>query len=181
MSTRNSRRSRRNASKLSSGVKESQDRLARTTIVAPVSGTVMDLRYKTTGGVIRPGEPVLNIVPAKEKLVIDVRVSPKDVDDVRIGLPAYVIFPSYPQRNMIRVPGRVSIVSADAMVDPRNGEHYYSAKVQIDTDKLKELDPDIQLTPGMPAEAYIATIERTFLQYVLQPFTFLVERGLREH
>lgn len=162
-------------------IKESQDRLARTTIVAPVSGTVMDLRYKTTGGVIRPGEPVLDIVPAKEKLVIDVRIAPKDVDDVRVGLPAYVIFPSYPQRNMIRVPGRVSIVSADALVDPRNGEHYYSAKVQIDVEKMKELDPEVQLTPGMPAEAYIATIERTFLEYVLQPFSFLVERGLREH
>lgn len=162
-------------------IKESADRLARTTIVAPISGMVMDMRYKTVGAVIRPGEPVLDLVPTQEKLLIDVRISTKDIDDVRAGLPAYVIFPSYPQRTMIRVPGKVETVSADALVDQHSGEHYYSGKIRIDTKKMKELDPSIELTPGMPAEAYIATIERTFLEYLLQPYMFLIERGLREH
>jgi HlyD family type I secretion membrane fusion protein len=161
-------------------VKEGVDRLARTTITAPVNGTVLDLRFKTRGGVIKPGDPVLDIVPSEDELIIDARVSPKDIDQVHQGQPAYVMFPSYPQRNMLRVPAKVRHVSADSMQDQRTGEHFYTSKIEIDRAILKELDPHIELKPGLPAEAYLSTGERTFFEYILQPFLMVVERGMRE-
>ncbi|WP_420347702.1 HlyD family type I secretion periplasmic adaptor subunit [Pelagibius sp.] len=161
-------------------IRESLDRLQRTEIPAPVDGTVFDLRYKTTGGVIGPGEAVLDIVPAKDKLVIDARVSPGDIDDVRSGLSSYVVFPSYPQRHLLRIDGRVTQVSADALEDERSGEPYYLAKVEVYREKLEAIAPQIQLTPGLPAEVFITTEERTVLEYLLQPLQQTLERSLRE-
>jgi HlyD family type I secretion membrane fusion protein len=159
----------------------SLDRLTRTSIVAPVSGTVIDLHFKTVGGVVRPGEPILDIVPEDEYLVIEARVRPVDIDDVRAPGEAYVTFPSYPQRRMIRLPAKVERISADTFTDPRTGERYYSARVTVDRALIKELDPFIELTPGMPAEIYLSTVARTFLDYMLQPLAFAVERAFREH
>lgn len=162
-------------------IKDSLDKVARSSIVAPVSGIVFDLRFKTHAGVIRPGEEVLSIVPDRDNLVIDARVSPRDVDDVRAGQHAYVIFPSLPQRNLHRIDGSVRSVSADAFENEQTGERYYTAKIEIDRQQLERLDPNVVLTPGMPAEAFISTGERTVLEYLLQPLLFSVERGLREH
>jgi HlyD family secretion protein len=143
-------------------------------LVAPVSGTVLDLRFKTIGGVVRPGEEVLGIVPDNENLVIDARVSPHDIDDVHAGQPAYVIFPSFPQRNLHRIYARVRTVSADALQEEHTGKPYYKAEVEIDREQLHRLDPQIELMPGMPAEAFIATGERTVLEYLVQPFLLVV-------
>lgn len=161
-------------------IRQSLDRLSRTTLVAPVGGTVLDLRFKTVGGVVRPGEEVLDIVPDNENLVINARVSPRDIDDARAGQHAYVIFPSFPQRNLHRVDARVRTVSADALEDEHTGKPYYEAEVQIDREQLRRLDPQIELMPGMPAEAFIATAERTVLEYLLQPFLLVVEHSFRE-
>ncbi|HIC79351.1 MAG TPA: HlyD family type I secretion periplasmic adaptor subunit [Kiloniellaceae bacterium] len=161
-------------------IRESLDRLRRTEIPAPVGGTVIDLRYKTTGGVIGPGEAVLDIVPAEDKLVIDARVSPDDIDDVRIGLESYVVFPSYPQRHILRIDGAVTHVSADALEDERSGDPYYLAKVEVFREKLETVAPQIRLTPGLPAEVFITTEERTVLEYLLQPLRQTLERSLRE-
>jgi HlyD family secretion protein len=162
-------------------INESLDRLSRTTLVAPVSGTVLDLRFKTIGGVIRPGEEVLSIVPTTEKLVIDARLSPQDIDDVHAGQDAYVIFPSFPQRGLHRIEARVRTVSADALQEEHTGKAYYKAEVEIDRERLHKLDPRIELLPGMPAEAFIATTERTLLEYLIQPFLLAIEHSFREH
>jgi HlyD family type I secretion membrane fusion protein len=95
-------------------IQESLDRLARTAIVAPADGVVMDLRFKTPGGVVRAGDQVVDIVPEHDELVIEARVSPQDIDTVRAGQEAYVMFPSFPQRGMHRIAGDVVHVSADA-------------------------------------------------------------------
>ncbi|MEM1401391.1 MAG: HlyD family type I secretion periplasmic adaptor subunit, partial [Pseudomonadota bacterium] len=151
-------------------LKERRDQLARTAIVAPIGGTVLDLRFQTIGGVIRPGEAVLDIVPDDEELLIDARVSPSDIDQVQPDLNAQVIFPSFPQRNMPRLTGVVRNVSADALEDPRDGQRYYTVRIGIDRLEFSKLDSDIVLKPGMPAEGYIATGERTFLTYLIRPF-----------
>lgn len=161
-------------------IRESLDRLRRTEIPAPVGGTVIDLRYKTTGGVIGPGEAVLDIVPGEDKLIIDARVSPDDIDDVRIGLESYVVFPSYPQRHILRIDGKVTYVSADALEDERSGDSYYLAKVEVFRENLEAVAPQIRLTPGLPAEVFITTEERTVLDYLLQPLRQSLERSLRE-
>ena len=161
-------------------LKESLDRVHRTEIVAPVGGTVINLRHKTTGGVIGPGEAVLDIVPAEDKLIIDAQVSPHDIDDVRIGLSAYVVFPSYPQRHLMRIDGQVTHVSADALEDERSGASYYLAKIEVDRVQLQTVAPEIELTPGLPAEVFITTGDRTLLEYLLQPLRETLERSLRE-
>jgi HlyD family type I secretion membrane fusion protein len=162
-------------------IKQSIDRLSRTTILAPISGTVLDLRFKTIGGVIRPGEEVLSIVPDKENLLVDARIAPHDIDDVHAGQHAYVIFPSFPQRNLHRIDARVRTVSADALQDEHTAKTYYTAQIEIDREQLHRLDPQIELLPGMPAEAFIATAERTVLEYLIEPFLLVVEHSFREH
>lgn len=165
---------------LESQYQDRSDRLDRTVVAAPLSGTVIGLKFKTLGGVIRPGEPILDIVPSDETLVIEARISPTDVDDVRIGLPAYVMFPSYALRHMKRIDGMVVALSADVIEDERTGETFYSAEVKIERDHLESVAPDIELTPGLPAQVFIATEERTFLDYLLQPLFVSFERSFRE-
>ncbi|TVS00487.1 MAG: HlyD family type I secretion periplasmic adaptor subunit [Rhodospirillales bacterium] len=161
-------------------IREGLDMLARTTVVAPVAGTVMNLRFKTLGGVVRPGEPVLDIVPDDEALIIEARIAAEDIDTVHAGLPAHVLFPSFPQRNLHRIPADVVLVSADAFVDEQTGQRYYTARITVDPEILAEQAPSIVLTPGMPAEVFIRTAERTLLEYLMQPFLQVMERTFRE-
>jgi HlyD family secretion protein len=162
------------------GLAAANDTLRRTEITAPVAGTVLDLRFKTTGGVIGPGEPVLDLVPSADELVIEARVPPTDIDDIAAGQSAHVMFPSLPQRQLLRIAGMVESVSADALTDEHSGETYYRAKVTVDRDDLALAAPGVELTPGMPAEAFIATTERTLLAYLLQPLREILAHTFRE-
>lgn len=156
------------------------DRLRRTDIVAPISGTVLNLRFKTPGGVIGPGQPIVDIVPADGALVIDARVRPGDIDDVRPGQDAHIVFSSFAQRNLGRIEGQVERISPDALEDSRTGESYYSARVTVDRQDIAHVAPTVDLYPGMPAEVFIATEERTLLEYLLQPFLQSLGRSFRE-
>jgi HlyD family secretion protein len=158
----------------------SQDALARTLITAPINGTVVELRFRAQGGVVRPGEPLLDIVPENEELLIDARVSPMDIDVVRPGLPAQIVLPALKQRQMPRIGGRVVQVSADALSDPQSGQRFFRAQIEIDPAPLATLPPDIELTPGMPAEVYVTTGTRTVLDYLLAPLYDSLRRALRE-
>jgi HlyD family secretion protein len=157
-----------------------RDKLRRTAILAPVAGTVLNSRFKTTGGVIRPGDAILDLVPLEDELIIEARLSPTDIEEVAPGQDAYVMFPSLPQRTVPRIGGRVRSVSADALIEERSGTSYYLAKVQVVRDQLAEAAPGLELTPGMPAEVFIATTERTVLEYFLQPITQTFARTFRE-
>jgi HlyD family secretion protein/epimerase transport system membrane fusion protein len=158
----------------------SRDVLARTVISAPSAGTVVELRFYTPGGVIRPGEPVLDIVPDDEELLVDARLSPLDIDIVAPGMPAQIILPAFKQRHLPRIEGRVRQVSADAIVDPHSGERYFEARIEVDPEQLAAIQPAIELSPGMPAEVYITTAERTMLDYLLQPVFDSLRRAFRE-
>ena len=158
----------------------SRDVLQRTLISAPVDGTVVALRFRTPGGVVRPGEPVLEIVPDNEELLIDARLSPMDIDVVRAGLPARVVLPAFQQRHMPQIEGRVRQVSPDAIADAQTGQRFFAVRVEIDRDRLAALAPAIELTPGMPAEVYITTGERTALDYLLGPLYDSLRRAWRE-
>ena len=162
-------------------IRASLDRLRRTEIRAPVAGTVLGLRYKTTGGVIGPGEAILDLVPLDGDLVIEARVSTTDIDNVRAGQNAYIVFPSFAQRSLKRISGTVERLSPDALEDDRTGERYYTARVTVDRQRLHDIAPEIELSPGMPAEVFIETGERTMLEYLLQPFLQSVERAFREN
>jgi HlyD family type I secretion membrane fusion protein len=161
-------------------LKQSLDRLTRATITAPVAGTILGLRIKTPGGVIRAGEPVVDIVPSEDELVIEAKISPNDIDDVHVGNTAIVSFPEFARRSTPRIEGVVEQVSADSFEDDRTGARFYRAKVKVDRERLKELAPHIELQPGMPAQVYITTVERTVLEYLITPFTQMLDRAFRE-
>jgi HlyD family secretion protein/epimerase transport system membrane fusion protein len=145
-----------------------------------VSGTVVGLSFKTHGGVIQPGEPILDIVPADDDLLIDARVAPVDIDVVHPGLRAKVHLSAYSQRNLPQIDGIVRSVSADSLHDQQTGMSYYLARVEVDRDNLAHLGSNIQLVAGMPAEVLIVTEQRTLVGYLSQPFRDMFRRALRE-
>lgn len=158
----------------------SRDILSRTELVAPIAGKVVNSRFKTKGGVIRSGEPILDIVPTGERLLIDARVAPADIDVVSIGLSAVVHLTAYSSRGLPRIQGTVRDVSADRIVDPNTGQPYFLARVEVLKEDLDALGDEYVLVPGMPADVMIVTGERTLMGYLLEPFMSAFRRGLRE-
>ncbi len=158
----------------------SEDALARTVVRAPLEGEVVDLKATTVGGVLRPGEPILDIVPSRAELLIEARLQPRAVKDVRRGLPARVVLTAYPQRDLPIIEGVVREVSADRLTDERTGEPYFSAQVAVDEAELAGLAGEVALMSGMPAEVMIVTGERTVLDYLLRPLYDTVRKAFRE-
>ena len=161
-------------------LQSSRDILTRTVVTAPISGTIMDLRFKTIEGVIRPGEAILDIVPDTERLLIDARVAPIDIDSVTAGLAAQVRLTAFTSRGLSRIGGMVRSVSADRLVDPATSQPYYLARVEVDREELAQLSTLIELVPGMPAEVLIVRKERTMVEYLLEPFREAFRRSFRE-
>jgi HlyD family type I secretion membrane fusion protein len=163
---------------LTERIRAATDVRGRTEIRAPQDGTVVGLSVHTPGGVIAPGERLLDIVPSGDRLIVEARVDPQDIDIVRAGLEARVRFTAFTQRNLVPVPGTVSWVSADHIADERTGTAYFLARIA-----LAEDDPALggnKLYPGMSAEVLIVTGSRTALEYMLQPLTDTLRRAFRE-
>lgn len=156
------------------------DVLRRTVITAPVSGTIVQLKARTIGGVVTAGQPILDIVPRDDELLIDARIAPTDIDVVRPGLSAQIVLSAYKQRNLPRIDGRVRSVSADRIIDPQTNSPYYLVRIEVDPAQLTKIDPDIELTPGMPAEAMVMTGTRTALEYLTEPFLDSLRRSMQE-
>lgn len=155
------------------------DVLKRQVIAAPIAGTVVEMQYFTTGGVIAGGRPILDIVPQDDTLIVEAKVRPTDIDNVAQGLPAEVNFTAFKARTTPTLKGNVSYISPDSLADERTGQHYYTARVSIPSDQLALLDGQA-LTPGMPADVMIVTGERTALQYLMQPLTDSFRNAFRE-
>ena len=156
-----------------------RDVLQRTKIVAPQDGKVIGLTAHTRGGVIPPGQPILNIVPSAERLVVEARVRPTDVDNVHPGQEARLRFTAFTQRDTPEVLGVVEQVSADAFQDEDARETYYIARVRAPEEELARLG-DVVLGPGMPVEIMFAGGERTALQYLAAPLAGILKRALVE-
>jgi len=156
------------------------DIVARTAIVAPIDGIVMNIQVATETGVIKPGEQIMEIVPANDRLVLDARLNPMDIDVVSPGMPAKVILAAYSQRNLPQIHGVLRSVSADSLTDERTGQQYFLAKIDVDALALLELDPELQLVPGMPAQVFILTGERTAMDYLVRPLVNSITRSFRE-
>lgn len=158
----------------------SQDILDRTVVTAPVSGYVVGSRFKSPGGVVIRGEPIMEIVPADERLLIDARVAVVDIDVVHVGQHAAVHLTSLEAYRLPRIEGVVRTVSADRIVDERSGLAYYLARVEVPPGEMAKLDGSTELVPGMPAEVLIVTGERTMMEYLLEPFQAAFRRSFRE-
>lgn len=166
-------------SDLSDRLKAAEDVVARTQVKAPLDGKVVDLKVFTVGGVVAPGQPLLDIVPDEDPLLIEAQVKPTDIDVVFPGLPASIRLTAFKQRTTPPVDGVVETVSADKLVDPRSGEPYFTARIRPSPEALAQLHK-VALSPGMPAEVFIATGSRRAIDYLLSPFTDTMRRAFRE-
>jgi HlyD family secretion protein/epimerase transport system membrane fusion protein len=156
-----------------------EDILGRTEIRAPTTGIVMGMQAHTTGGVIAPAEEILQVVPVGDRLVIDTRVDPIDIDDVSVGQQATVRLTAFKLRSTPIIVGTLINLSADTLVDEHSGSPYYLARIEVSKDELASLG-DLALQPGMPVEALIKTGSRTALGYMLSPLTENLDLAFKE-
>jgi membrane fusion protein, type I secretion system len=159
--------------------RSAEDVLKRTAIRAPQDGTIVGLKKHTIGGVLSPSEEVMEIVPSKDELIIEVRINPLDIDVVYPGLVAKVKLTAFKQRSTPSLDGKVETVSADILQDEYTGETYYSARIKIDGDQLKKVQ-HVKLYPGMPSQVMIITDHRTPMQYFISPIKDSFGRAFRE-
>lgn len=157
----------------------SNDIRGRQQISAPVDGTVANLRLITPGGVVGPGQPVLDIVPSNEKIVVAARLNPNDIDMVHPGLKAEVKLTPFKARVLPGLKGVVREVSPDATFDEEAGQLYYKVKIEIAPEELKNF-PNVKLTSGMPTEVFIDLGSSSLIQYILQPMIDSFNRAFRE-
>jgi HlyD family secretion protein/epimerase transport system membrane fusion protein len=151
----------------------------RTDVVAPQDGTILNMKFFTVGGVIPPGGAILDLVPLQDRMVLEVKIQPLDIDVVRLGLPATVRFIAYKQRITPAVQGVVNWVAADITTDEKTNAQYYLARVEVSASEIS-LAPQVRLYPGMPVDVSIVTGERTLLSYLLQPLADSFAHAFRE-
>lgn len=156
-----------------------RDQLMRVDIRAPQTGLVHQLSVHTVGGVINPSEPIMMIVPEGDDLVIEARIAQTDISNVTIGQNATVKFTAFNQRTTPEFEAKVSRVAADLTRDERNGVAYFVARMELLPDEADKLQ-DLRLLPGMPAEIFIKTSERTVMSYLLRPLFDQIARVFRK-
>lgn len=153
--------------------------LARTVIRAPADGQVIGFETQTVGGVISPGQRLMDIIPQNEALVLETRVPPHLIDRVHLGQKTDVRFSGFAHSPQLVVSGIVNTVSSDLLSDPHTGEKYYLARVSVTAEGMKILGQR-QMQPGMPAEVIIITGERSLLVYLLRPLTKRLAVSMKE-
>ncbi|MEM0968534.1 MAG: HlyD family type I secretion periplasmic adaptor subunit, partial [Verrucomicrobiota bacterium] len=158
-----------------------EDRVRRTVVRSPVSGTVNKLHATTLGGVVKPGEPIVDIVPQDETLLVSAKIRPRDIAFLHPGQPAVVKFTAYDFAMYGGLEGNVIHISADTIEDEVDREHYYQIKVRNHEGQLTTQEGQIlPIIPGMVAEVDVLTGRRTVLQYLLKPFHRMRFNALRE-
>lgn len=167
-------------SDLSEQMRASSDVVRRIDITAPIAGTVTGLKIHTIGGVIRPGDSLMTIVPAHDKLIVEARVTPLDIDWVHEGLEANVRLTAFKQRKTPPVKGKVVNVSADRFEDQRTGEGYFIARIEIPPQELHEKLGGLEISAGMPADTLIVTGHRTMMSYLFSPIRDAFNHAFRE-
>jgi epimerase transport system membrane fusion protein len=170
-------------SSLRQKVQSVQDTVTRTVVRAPQAGTVLDLTVHTIGAVVQPGARLLDIVPQNERLIVEAKISPTDIDRVQIGQLAEIRFSAFKSRAVRKINGRLVALSADRLVEERdqNQVPYYRARVEIPPEAIKELSGSgLVLVAGMPAEVLVHTGERTLLGYMIDPLRDTFARSFIE-
>ncbi|MBA3517196.1 MAG: HlyD family type I secretion periplasmic adaptor subunit, partial [Rhizobiales bacterium] len=155
------------------------DELNRVDIRSPQDGVVFGLTAHTVGGVIRAGEPILQIVPEADALKIEAKVAPQDIDRIRIGQIAALRFSAFNQQTTPEIEGSVIFISADVSEDSRTGAVFYTLRIGVSDEEIAELGA-VKLVPGMPVEAFVQTDTRSVLSYLTKPFADQMARTFRE-
>ncbi len=162
-------------------LKLSEDQLDRTVLMSPLRGIVNKLSLTTIGGVVRPGEEILQIIPLDEEMFVEARIAPKDIANVRIGQEATIKLSAYDYTIYGSLQGQVHFVSADTFKDDRrpDGDPHYKVTLRVDLAHLSEHQRDLEIRPGMQATVELHTGEKTVLQYLLKPL-YKSREALRE-
>jgi HlyD family type I secretion membrane fusion protein len=159
-------------------IRPSRDASERQRINAPIGGEVVGLRVFSQGAVVGPREVLMEIVPEEKRLIIEARIRPEDINHVRAGSPADVRLTAYQARTTPLVPGEVTYVSGDRLVDQQTGAPYYIVHINVPPEQLAQ--EKLRLQAGMPAEVFIRTDQRTTVDYLLAPVTGYLRRSMRE-
>lgn len=184
----------RHQTEVADGIRTAQEKLAdavpklRTAMMlrqqaemrAPVAGYVFNLTQFTEGGVAPAGQTLMQIVPSNAELVIAAEVAPRDISDVRKGMPARVTLLGFNPRLVSPVDGKVTLVSPDAKTNEKTGISYFMTEITVPAGNLAKAGPNVHLAPGMPTSVAIVTGKRSILDYLLEPFTDSMRTALRE-
>ena len=157
-----------------------EDRVLRTLVRSPVAGTVNKLYINTIGGVVQPGEPIVDIVPKNETLLVEAKIRPSDIAFLSPGQKATLKFSAYDFALYGGLEGTVEHISADTIEDEIDQQHYYMIKVRNAEGKLVKKGEELPIIPGMTVEVDVLTGRRTVLQYLLKPFHRMRFNALRE-
>jgi len=160
-------------------LRAAEDVAVRREITAPEPGTIVNLRHFTIGAAIRAGDPVMDLVPVRDRLIAEVNVQPFDIDVVYPGLQAEIRLPAFKQRLVPYLHGRVTFVAADVTTDQATRATYFRAYIEIDEEQLARL-PAVFLVPGMPVEAHVMIGQRSFWRYMTQPVRDSLHRAFHE-
>jgi protease secretion system membrane fusion protein len=169
----------RDSAALTSRLQALEFELVNTEIRSPADGIVVGLAVHTVGGVVATGAPMMEIVPIDEPLKVDAQIAPHLIDKVKPGLDVDILFPAFQQATTPHIPGRVLQVSADVLVEPKQGIPYFKATVEVTPEGMKNLHHH-QIRAGMPAEVFVRTGERTMLNYLVKPLFDRMNRALTE-
>lgn len=156
-----------------------EDRSQRSEIRAPESGMILGMTVHTLGGVVSPGTPLLDIVPASEELIVEAQMSPIDIDRIAVGKLADIRFSAFKSSTTLVIEAKLVQVSADRLINKETGAPYYLGRLEL-TDKGRKALGNLELIPGMPAEVLLNTGSRTLMQYLIQPASNALARSLIE-
>jgi HlyD family secretion protein len=170
-------------------IRAARDVVNRTEVRAPVKGVVVELNHATLGGVIAPGAVILELLPINDELIIEARIRPQQISHVQNGQDALVRLTAFSQRVTPMIDGEVVYISADT-ISEKNGpdqasalpqqDHSFVVRVRLDREDTLKKVPDFRATPGMPADIFVKTEERTFFDYIITPVTDVFSRAFRE-
>lgn len=155
-----------------------QDILGRLDVVAPMSGVVVNSNVSTVGGVVAPGDTLMEVVPLQDELLVKAKIRPQDVESLSSGMAVNLNLVSFSQRNIPVVQGKLDNISADVLIDQNSGMSYYEAKILIEGD-IDGVTLD-EIVPGMPVDVMIPINARTALDYAIEPLARSFNRALKE-
>jgi len=156
-----------------------EDQLKRVDIRAPIDGVVLQLTVHTVGGVITAGEAIMLIVPQTDRLQVEAKIPPQEIDQIRVGQPAVMRFVAFSQRTTPELNGAVVRISADVSEDTKTGARFYTIRLDVSPEEVARLG-DVKLVPGMPVETLIQTSPRTVMSYLIKPLHDQLTRAFRE-
>ncbi|TPJ75914.1 HlyD family type I secretion periplasmic adaptor subunit [Mesorhizobium sp. B2-6-2] len=156
-----------------------EDQLKRVDIRAPQDGVVQQSIAYTIGGVVKPGETIMQVVPDNDSLAVEAKIAPSDIDQLWVGQPASLRFSAFNQRTTPQIDGVVERTSPDITTDQRTGVSYYTVRITTTAAEIARLG-EVKLVPGMPVESFIRTEDRSVMSYLVKPLQDQISRAFRQ-